>query len=171
MASVNKAFIIGNLGRDPETRFSADGNTAITTINVATTRRYRNQDKELVSETEWHRIVLFSRLAEIARDYLHKGSQVFIEGRIRTRKYTGKDGIDRYATEIVAEQMQLLDRRADSQQNADQNYGSPRPSQGGFESQPRQAPQRQSQPAQQSAAAKPAGGDPYDQLDDQDVPF
>ena len=95
MASINKAIIVGNLGRDPETRYTADGGTAITSLSVATTRRYRNADGQTVSETEWHRIVLFSRLAEIAKDYLRKGSLVYIEGRIRTRRYQAKDGTDR----------------------------------------------------------------------------
>ena len=111
MASINKVILIGNLGRDPETRYTTDGGTAITTLNIATTRRYRNAEGQTVSETEWHRVVLFSRLAEIAKEYLHKGSQCYIEGRLRTRKYQAKDGTDRYATEIIGETMQLLDRR------------------------------------------------------------
>ena len=86
MASINKVILIGNLGRDPETRYTTDGGTAITTLNIATTRRYRNAEGQTVSETEWHRVVLFSRLAEIAKEYLHKGSQCYIEGRLRTRK-------------------------------------------------------------------------------------
>ena len=108
MASINKVILIGNLGRDPETRYTTDGGTAITTLNIATTRRYRNAEGQTVSETEWHRVVLFSRLAEIAKEYLHKGSQCYIEGRLRTRKYQAKDGTDRYATEIIGETMQLL---------------------------------------------------------------
>ena len=111
MASINKAIIVGNLGRDPETRYTADGGTAITSLSVATTRRYRNADGQTVSETEWHRIVLFSRLAEIAKDYLRKGSLVYVEGRIRTRRYQAKDGTDRYTTEIKAQRVQFLDRR------------------------------------------------------------
>ena len=102
MASINKVILIGNLGRDPETRYTTDGGTAITTLNIATTRRYRNAEGQTVSETEWHRVVLFSRLAEIAKEYLHKGSQCYIEGRLRTRKYQAKDGTDRYATESSA---------------------------------------------------------------------
>lgn len=109
MASINKVILIGNLCRDPETRYTTDGGTAITTLNIATTRRYRNAEGQTVSETEWHRVVLFSRLAEIAKEYLHKGSQCYIEGRLRTRKYQAKDGTDRYATEIIGETMQLLD--------------------------------------------------------------
>ena len=113
MASINKVILIGNLGRDPETRYTTDGGTAITTLNIATTRRYRNAEGQTVSETEWHRVVLFSRLAEIAKEYLHKGSQCYIEGRLRTRKYEDKQGGERWVTEIIAEQLQLL-RQKDS---------------------------------------------------------
>ena len=90
-----------------------NGGTAITTLNIATTRRYRNAEGQTVSETECHRVVLFSRLAEIAKEYLHKGSQCYIEGRLRTRKYEDKQGVERWVTEIIAEQLQLL-RQKDS---------------------------------------------------------
>ena len=157
MASINKAIIVGNLGRDPETRYTADGGTAITMLSVATTRRYRNAEGQTVSETEWHRIVLFSRLAEIAKDYLRKGSLVYVEGRIRTRKYQAKDGTDRYTTEIVGETLQLLDRRQSDQQGTDD----------GFESNPRPARAH----APQHAATPPnATSAPIDQSED-DVPF
>ena len=90
-----------------------NGGTAITTLNIATTRRYRNAEGQTVSETEWHRVVLFSRLAEIAKEYLHKGSQCYIEGRLRTRKYEDKQGIERWTTEIIADQLQLLRQKDD----------------------------------------------------------
>lgn len=161
MASINKAIIVGNLGRDPETRYTADGGTAITMLSVATTRRYRNAEGQTVSETEWHRIVLFSRLAEIAKDYLRKGSLVYVEGRIRTRKYQAKDGTDRYTTEIVGETLQLLDRRQSDQQGMDD----------GFESAPRPAARPAPAPAQQPAATPSAATSaPIDQLEE-DVPF
>ena len=161
MASINKAIIVGNLGRDPETRYTADGGTAITSLSVATTRRYRNADGQTVSETEWHRIVLFSRLAEIAKDYLRKGSLVYVEGRIRTRRYQAKDGTDRYTTEIVGETLQLLDRRQSDQQGMDD----------GFESAPRPASRPTPAPAPQPAAAPSAATSaPIDQLEE-DVPF
>lgn len=160
MASINKAIIVGNLGRDPETRYTADGGTAITSLSVATTRRYRNADGQTVSETEWHRIVLFSRLAEIAKDYLRKGSLVYIEGRIRTRRYQAKDGTDRYATEIIGEMLQLLDRRQSDQQGMDDS----------FESAPRPAVRANPSPVQQPAAQPAATSAPIDQLDE-DVPF
>ena len=160
MASINKAIIVGNLGRDPETRYTADGGTAITSLSVATTRRYRNADGQTVNETEWHRIVLFSRLAEIAKDYLRKGSLVYIEGRIRTRRYQAKDGTDRYATEIIGETLQLLDRRQSDQQGMDD----------GFESAPRPAVRPNPAPVQQPAVQPAATAAPIDQLDE-DVPF
>ena len=160
MASINKAIIVGNLGRDPETRYTADGGTAITMLSVATTRRYRNAEGQTVSETEWHRIVLFSRLAEIAKDYLRKGSLVYIEGRIRTRRYQAKDGTDRYATEIIGETLQLLDRRQSDQQGMDD----------GFESAPRPAVRPNPAPVQQPAVQPAATAAPIDQLDG-DVPF
>lgn len=161
MASINKAIIVGNLGRDPETRYTADGGTAITMLSVATTRRYRNAEGQTVSETEWHRIVLFSRLAEIAKDYLRKGSLVYVEGRIRTRRYQAKDGTDRYTTEIVGETLQLLDRRQSDQQGMDD----------GFESAPRPAARPAPAPAPQPAATPSAATSaPIDQLEE-DVPF
>ena len=103
MASVNKVIIVGNLGQDPDTRYLPNGE-AVASISVATTRK----QKDGKDETEWHRISFFGKLAEIAGKYLKKGSQVYVEGRLRTRKYTGKDGIERYATEILADQMQML---------------------------------------------------------------
>ena len=115
MASVNKAIIVGNLGRDPELRYLSDGQTAVTTLNVATTRRVKQQDDKYREETEWHHVILFRRQAGIAKDYLHKGSAVYVEGRIQTRKWQDKDGVDRWTTEIIGEVMQLLDRKSDGQ--------------------------------------------------------
>lgn len=111
MASVNKVTIIGNLGRDPETRYSPDGG-AITTIAVATSRQWKDKTSgERKEETEWHRIVFFGRQAEIASEYLKKGRPVYVEGRLKTRKWQDKEGVERYTTEIVAEEMQLLGSR------------------------------------------------------------
>jgi len=110
MASVNKVILIGNLGRDPETRYTADG-AAITNVSVATTRRYKDASGQQQEETEWHRVAFFGRLAEIAGEYLRKGRPVYVEGRLRTRKWQDKDGQDRYTTEIVAENMQMLGSR------------------------------------------------------------
>ena len=101
MASVNKVILIGNLGRDPETRYTAEGGLAICSITVATSRRYKDAQGALQEETEWHRVVLFGRQAEVAQTYLKKGNPVYIEGRLRTRKYTDKQGVERFSTEIV----------------------------------------------------------------------
>ena len=118
MASVNKVILVGNLGRAPESvNFGTDGGI-LCNLSLATSRRYKDRTGQQVEETEWHRVVLFGRTAEIAVQYLDKGSQVYIEGRIRTRKYTDKEGVERFATEIVGETMQLLDRRGDVQQGA-----------------------------------------------------
>src|SRR5260221_14379564 len=108
MASVNKVILVGNLGRDPETKYMPDG-AAITNVSIATS--YQRTDKasgQKTEETEWHRVVFFSRLAEIAGEYLKKGSQVYVEGRLRTRKWQDKEGQDPYNTEIVAQSMEML---------------------------------------------------------------
>ncbi|QKK03162.1 MAG: single-stranded DNA-binding protein [Pseudomonadota bacterium] len=108
---INKAILIGNLGADPETRHTAGGN-AVTNIRIATSETWRDrQSGEQQERTEWHRVVLFGKLGEIAGEYLRKGSKVYIEGRIQTRKWQGQDGQDRWTTEIVANDMQMLDSR------------------------------------------------------------
>ncbi|WP_347555936.1 single-stranded DNA-binding protein [Robbsia sp. KACC 23696] len=112
MASVNKVIIVGNLGADPETRSFPSGSGSVTNLRVATTERYKDRDGNFQENTEWHRISLFNKLGEIAAQYLKKGSSVYIEGRIRTRKYQDKDGRDVYATEIVGDQMQMLGGRS-----------------------------------------------------------
>src|SRR6266542_723487 len=112
MASVNKVIIVGNLGRDPETRYNPEGG-AITNISVATTDTWKDKASgEKQERTEWHRVVFFNRLAEIAGEYLKKGSQVYVEGSLRTRKWQDKEGQERYTTEIVADRMQMLGSRA-----------------------------------------------------------
>ena len=119
--SVNKVIIVGNLGRDPENRYLPSGEQ-VTSIAVATTDRWRDKSSgEQKEQTEWHRISFFGKLAEIAGQYLKKGSQVYIEGRLRTRKYTDKEGVDRYATEIIADTMQMLGSRQDWQQSTGRN--------------------------------------------------
>lgn len=111
MASINKVILVGNLGADPETRYMPSGD-AVTNIRLATTDRYKDkQSGEMKELTEWHRIAFFGKLAEIAGQYLRKGSQVYIEGRIRTRKWQDQGGQEKYSTEIVAEQMQMLGSR------------------------------------------------------------
>lgn len=115
MASVNKAILVGNLGADPELRYTASG-TAVAGFNMATTERYKDKSGELQERTEWHSIVCWGRMGELANEYLRKGRSVYIEGRIQTRNYEDKDGIKRYRTEIVAQQMQFLGGRAQSDQ-------------------------------------------------------
>ncbi|MDK7586264.1 single-stranded DNA-binding protein [Alcaligenes faecalis subsp. phenolicus] len=111
MASVNKVILVGNLGRDPEVRYSAEG-SAICNISIATTPQWKDRTSgERREETEWHRVVFYNRLAEIAGEYLRKGRPVYVEGRLRTRKWTGQDGQERFTTEIIAEQMQMLGGR------------------------------------------------------------
>jgi single-strand DNA-binding protein len=111
MASVNKVILIGNLGKDPETRYLPSGD-AVTNISVATTDSWKDKSGEKQEHTEWHRVAFFGKTAEIAGEYLKKGSPVYIEGRIRTRKWQDKEGNDKYSTEIVADRMQLLGGRA-----------------------------------------------------------
>ena len=114
MASVNKVILVGNLGADPEVRYLPSGD-AVANIRLATTDRYKDKASgEFKEATEWHRVTFFGRLAEIVSEYLKKGSSVYLEGRIRTRKWQAQDGTDRYSTEIVAEQMQMLGGRGGS---------------------------------------------------------
>jgi single-strand DNA-binding protein len=111
MASVNKVILIGNLGRDPEVRYTPSG-AAICNVSIATTRNWKSKDSgERQEETEWHRVVFYDRLAEIAGEYLKKGRPVYVEGRLKTRKWQDKEGRDTYTTEIIADQMQLLGGR------------------------------------------------------------
>jgi single-strand DNA-binding protein len=107
MASVNKVILLGNLGRDPETRYTTGGD-AVTNLNIATSEQWKDKSGEKQERTEWHRVVLFGRQAEIAGEYLKKGRSVYIEGRLQTRKYTDKDGVEKYSTEIVGDRMQLI---------------------------------------------------------------
>jgi single-strand DNA-binding protein len=156
---INKVILVGNLGADPETRYTASG-SAITNIRVATSESWRDkQTGETQERTEWHSVVFFNRLAEIAGEYLRKGRQVYIEGSLRTRKWQGQDGQDRYTTEVVANEMQMLGGRGDD--------APARPSQGGFrdntQSPPRQAP---TQAAKESPVFQ---GE--DNFTDDDIPF
>jgi single-strand DNA-binding protein len=111
MASVNKVILVGNLGRDPETRYTTSGE-AVTNVSIATTDTWKDKSGEKQERTEWHRVAFFGKLAEIAGEYLKKGSQVYVEGRLQTRKWQDKDGQDKYTTEIVADRMQMLGSRA-----------------------------------------------------------
>ena len=157
MASVNKVILIGNLGRDPETRYTADG-AAITNITLATTDSWKDKATgEKKEQTEWHRVVFFNRLAEIAGEYLKKGRPVYVEGKLKTRKWQDKDGNDRYTTEVVADVMQMLGSR--------EGAGGGAPDFDGGDDQPQRAPAR-------TSASKPAARPASSVADmDDDIPF
>ncbi len=163
MASVNKVIIVGNLGRDPETRYMPSGD-AMTSITVATTDSWKDKATgEKKEQTEWHRITFFGKLAEIAGQYLKKGSQVYVEGSLRTRKYMDKDGVEKYATDIRADSMQMLGSRqgggiGGGMPAMDDGYGAPAA-----------APVSRPAPAPASRpAARPAPN--FSDMDD-DIPF
>lgn len=125
MASVNKVILVGNLGRDPEVRVNPDG-VSIANVSIATTFGWNDRATGARrEETEWHRVVFFNRQAEVVGQYLRKGSQIYVEGRLRTRKYMGKDGIERYTTEVVADTMQMLGGRATSDVSSDYDASYP----------------------------------------------
>ncbi|EMP53976.1 single-stranded DNA-binding protein [Marinobacter santoriniensis NKSG1] len=171
---VNKVILIGNLGQDPDTRYTPNGN-AVVNLNLATDESYKDrQTGQLVPKTEWHRVVLFGKVAEVAGQYLRKGSKVYIEGKLQTRKWQGQDGQDRYTTEVVVDingQMQMLDSRG----------GEGGMSQGAPAGRPQQASQAAAAPQSGGSSQAPAGGygqpsqggsmpEPIDDFDD-DIPF
>ena len=158
MASVNKVIIVGNLGKDPEVRYAPSG-SAICNITVATSRQWKDKTSgEKQEETEWHRVVFYDRLAEIAGEYLKKGRPVYVEGRLKTRKWTDKEGVEKFTTEIVAAEMQLLGGREGGGGGDDGGGG------------------QRSAPAPRPAAGRPAASAPaksstgFDDMDD-DIPF
>jgi len=147
MASINKVFLLGNLGADPETRYSTDGN-AVTNFRMATTVYYKDKNGERKEVTEWHRCVAFGQVAEVAGEYLFKGSQCHVEGRIQTRKWEDKEGNDRYTTEIVVDRLTLLGKKDDDDRPA------------------RKPAKQESAPAK----GKPTKGGRIEDLED-DIPF
>ena len=149
MASVNRVTLVGNLGRDPEVRFLPSGD-AVANVALATSSKYKNKAGELVEETEWHRVTFFGKLAEIVGEYLKKGRSIYVEGRLKTRKYTDKDGAEKYATDIIANEMQMLGGRE------------------GGEDQPKQQAQRSAAPAPRQAPEKASSG--FEDMDDS-IPF
>ena len=153
--SVNKVILIGRLGRDPETRYMPNGD-AITNFSLATDEQWRDRNGERQTRTEWHNVSLFGKLGEIAGQYLRKGSQVFIEGKIQSRKYTGKDGIERMAYDIIGNEMKMLGNRNDGSDSGNNNAAPPT-------SNPPPAPRRQ--PPQQTPTTPP-----IDDIED-DIPF
>ena len=160
----NKVIIIGNLGKDPEVRYLPSG-SAICNITVATSRQWKDKNSgERQEETEWHRVVFYDRLAEIAGEYLKKGRPVYVEGRLKTRKWTDKDGVEKYTTEVIADQMQLLGSREGTGAGDDGGGGG-----GGGYSRPAARPAAAAPPATTpKPAAKPSTG--FDDMDD-DIPF
>ena len=185
MASVNKVIIVGNLGRDPEMRTFPSGDQ-VANVTIATTDKWKDkQTGEMKEATEWHRVVFNGRLAEIAGQYLRKGSQVYVEGSLRTRKWTDQNGVEKYSTEIRADQMQMLGSRqgmggggqgGGGQQGGgyDDGYGG---DQGGYDQAPRRAapaPRPMAAPAQRPAPAPvaqaPRAASGFDDMDD-DIPF
>ena len=176
MASINKVILIGNLGKDPEVRYTPNG-AAICNITLATTRSWKNKDSgDKVEETEWHRVVFYDRLAEIAGEYLKKGRPVYVEGRLKTRKWQDKEGVDKYTTEIVADNMQLLGGRegqgGEQGAGGGANRGGERVSQGGGDDRGEPRSNAPSAPASRPAASKPAAKSStgFEDMDD-DIPF
>jgi single-strand DNA-binding protein len=177
MASINKVILIGNLGRDPEVRYTPNGN-AVCNISLATTRNWKDKTSgDKVEETEWHRVVFYDRLAEIAGEYLKKGRSCYVEGRLKTRKWQDKEGKDTYTTEVIAENMQLLGGR-DGGGGGDEGGGggyAPRGASrggGGGGDDRGEPPQARSAPAPRAPAGKPAAKSStgFDDMDD-DIPF
>ena len=158
---INKVILVGNLGNDPDVKYT-QGGAAVTTISVATSESWKDkQTGQMQDRTEWHRVKFFGKLAEIAGEYLRKGSQVYVEGSLRTDKYTDKNGTERYTTDIIANEMQMLGGRGEGGGGG----------MGGGERAPRQqaAPQRQDYaPRRQPAASAPP---PADDFVDDDIPF
>jgi len=170
MASVNKVILVGNLGKDPETRYMPDG-AAVTNFSIATTDQWKDKSGEKQEKTEWHRISTFQRLAEIAGEYLKKGSQVYIEGRLQTRKWTDKDGVEKYTTEIIADKMQMLGSRqgmGGDGGDGGNSGGSRGPSGGG--DYPRGSSGSAGGAAKPAGAAKAGGAAKFDDFED-DIPF
>ncbi|QDF74111.1 MULTISPECIES: single-stranded DNA-binding protein [Shewanella] len=158
---VNKVILVGNLGKDPEVRYMPNGN-AVANFTVATSESWKDQQGQMQERTEWHNIVMYRRLAEIAGEYLKKGSKVYLEGKLQTSKWQDQQtGQDRYKTEINVNEMQMLDSRAQGQggQGGQQGYGAPQQNQyAPQQSAPAPRPQPQSQPQPQSSGAAPQGG-------------
>ena len=170
MASINKVILIGNLGKDPEVRYMPSG-SAICNIALATSRQWKNKESgEKMEETEWHRVSLFDRLAEVAGEYLKKGRSVYVEGRLKTRKWNDKEGVERYTTEVIADVMQLLGTR-EGMGGAGGGSGE---EEGGYSERsspaPRAAPASRPAPAPTARPAPKAASTGFDSMDD-DIPF
>ena len=168
MASVNKVILVGNLGRDPELRYMPNGE-AVCNFSIATTDSWKDKSGAKQERTEWHNIVMYRKLAEIAGEYLKKGRPVYVEGRLQTRKWQTKEGQDRYTTEIIADQMQMLGGRDGGGSNASYDGGMDQGGMDDYNQAPPSQTQARSAPAQ-SAPKPAAAGSGFDDFED-DIPF
>lgn len=179
---VNKVILVGNLGNDPEVRYMPNGN-AVANLSLATSESWKDQQGQVQERTEWHRLTMYRRLAEIAGEYLRKGSQIYVEGKLQTRKWQDQSGQDRYTTEIIVDQMQMLGGRQQDgnmgggggyQQRPQQNQGGYQQQGGGYQQQQGGGYQQQQPAAQQAPAQQPAQKPPMAEPDfdfDDDIPF
>ena len=174
---VNKVILIGNVGQDPEVRYTGDVNNSakVATIRLATTERFRGRDGNLQEHTEWHSVVVWRNTADVVEKYVRKGTQLYIEGRIRTRSWDDQTGNKRYTTEIVADTLQLLGKRPDGQSGQQGGYQAPgqqayqKPAQPAYQQQPYQQPGYPQQPMQQPA--QPQAKPMMNEQPDDDLPF
>ena len=180
---INKVILVGNLGNDPDTKYTQSG-MAVTRVSLATTSVRKDRDGNNQERTEWHRVVFFGKLGEIAGEYLRKGSQVYVEGELRYDKYTGQDGVEKYTTDIVANEMQMLggrgeggggmggerpQRAARPQQSDGGGYGNRGGGQGGYGG--NQGGGYEQRPQRQAPAPAPQSAPPMDDFADDDIPF
>ena len=184
---VNKVILVGNLGNDPEVRYMPNGN-AVANLSLATSESWKDQQGQVQERTEWHRLTMYRRLAEVAGEYLKKGSQIYVEGKLQTRKWQDQQGQDRFTTEIIVDQMQMLGGRGEGQgqgggqprQQGNQNQGGYQQQQGGYQqnqnqnqgygNQPAQRPNQGGQGNQGGQNTKPPMAEPDFDFDD-DIPF
>jgi single-strand DNA-binding protein len=173
MSSVNKVILVGNLGQDPEVRYFPDGG-ALANVSIATTRNWKDKSGEKHEQTEWHRVVFNGKLAEIVGEYLKKGRSVYVEGRLQTRKWQDKEGKDRYTTEIIAQEMQMLGSKGGGDTSFGEAQGSGSgPSSGSGSSAGSGSSSGMSSSSGASSSSKPAkpqGSGPFDDMED-DIPF
>ena len=169
--SLNKAMLIGNVGRDPEVRYLEGNNGAkVATFTIATTERYRDRNGEIRENTEWHNIVAWRNNADVAEKFIRKGTQLYVEGRIRTRSWDDQTGNKRYTTEIIADTLQLLGKKSDNPATQAGGYAQP-PQNTGYQQTPAQPYQQQNFNQQAQSPVKPAAPQVDDSFSDDDLPF
>lgn len=167
---VNKVILVGNLGNDPEVRYMPNGN-AVANLSLATSESWKDQQGQQQERTEWHRVTMYRRLAEIAGEYLKKGSQIYIEGKLQTRKWQDQQGNDKYTTEIIADQLQMLGGRAEGAQGGQSNYNKPPQQNNPNQNYQNMPPKQGGQGApQQNNQTPPKMAEPDFDFDD-DIPF